>query len=102
MTKLITKQVRGLPSTGDYELDKVFERLRALINEQLNIKEREIQYNLKVTGTNWTTTRAVGIPYRVFDEAKNEIWRLKFNISGTLSTAAASITITVDRKAIPE
>ena len=96
MRKLITKQVRGLPSTGSYQLDKTLDRLRTLINEQLSIRERNIQYNLDVTGTNWATSEAVGIPYIVLDQAKNEVWRLKFNISGTLSTAAASITITID------
>jgi hypothetical protein len=48
------------------------------------------QYDLTVTATNWTTTRAVGIPYKTREGA----WRLRFNISGTLSiTGVPTITI---------
>jgi hypothetical protein len=46
------------------------------------------QYSLTVTGTNWTTTRAVGLPYQTQDG----LWRLKFNIWGTTSSPASSIT----------
>lgn len=38
----------------------------------------EIQYDLTVTGTNWTTTRAVGVPY----QTGNGIWRIKLNVGG--------------------
>jgi hypothetical protein len=36
------------------------------------------QFNITVTGTYWTTTRAIGIPYQLSDGT----WRLKFNIAG--------------------
>ena len=48
------------------------------------------EYDLSVTGTNWTTGFAVGIPYLT-----NKQWHMKFNISGSLSVAAASLTLTV-------
>lgn len=44
------------------------------------------QYNLTVTGTNWTTTRAKGVPYFTLDGT----WRLRFNINGTFAGAANS------------
>lgn len=45
------------------------------------------QYALTVTGDNsWSTTRAVGIPYFVYDTSGNKAWRLKFNISGTVTS----------------
>lgn len=53
------------------------------------------QYGLSVSGTNWTTTRAVGIPYIVVDELGNEIWRFKFNIRGITSAGAAELTLTI-------
>jgi hypothetical protein len=49
------------------------------------------QYDLTVTGTNWTTTRAVGLPYKDI----NGVWRLKFNISGTVSSATDELTLTI-------
>lgn len=55
-----------------------------------NIQDR--QYDLTVTGTNWTTARAVGVPYKTRDG----IWRLKFNINGALTTATlTSYTLTI-------
>lgn len=42
------------------------------------------QYTLTVTGTNWTTVRAVGVPYRTLDG----VWRLRFNITGTTSSSS--------------
>ena len=48
------------------------------------------QYDLTVTATNWTTSRAVGIPYQVDD-----IWRMRFNITGTLSASATALSLTV-------
>lgn len=47
------------------------------------------QYDLTVRGTNWTTVRAVGIPYQTIDGT----WRLRFNIEGTISSGAASLDI---------
>ena len=49
------------------------------------------QYTLTVTGTNWVTSRAVGIPYKTLDGA----WRLKFNINGYLSSGTSSFTGTI-------
>lgn len=48
------------------------------------------QYDCTVTSslTNWATTRAVCIPYRVMDSSGNwNIWRMKFNIRGTCDSA---------------
>jgi hypothetical protein len=44
-----------------------------------------------VTGTNWTTTRAVAIPYQTADGS----WKLWFQIYGGISVAVASITLTI-------
>jgi hypothetical protein len=49
------------------------------------------QTDLTVTGTNWTTTSAVGCYYKTADGTH----RLKFNIEGTLSVTAWSITLTI-------
>ena len=51
------------------------------------------QYDLTVTGTNWTSTSeaAIGIPY----QDSEGIWRLKANIRGTISTVASSLTLSV-------
>ncbi len=51
----------------------------------------EEQVDLTVTGTNWTTTRAVGTYYTTV----NGTHRLRFNIRGGISTAVSSITLTV-------
>jgi hypothetical protein len=56
----------------------------------INQNYTEKQYTLTVTGTDWTTSRAVGMPYKTIDGA----WRLTFNIYGTLS-AASSKALTV-------
>ena len=45
-------------------------------------EDLEEQYNLTVTGTGWTTVRAVGIPYRV-KQSGVDVWRLRFNIDGS-------------------
>jgi hypothetical protein len=47
--------------------------------------------SFNVTGTGWTTTRAVAIPYQTIDGA----WRLKFNIRGSLSVADTAVTLTI-------
>lgn len=49
------------------------------------------QYTLTVTGTNWTTTRAVGIPYKTLDGA----WRFVFNIAGAV-TSQSQNTLTIN------
>lgn len=49
------------------------------------------QTALTVTGTNWTTIRAVGMAY----SDVNGQWRFRFNIRGSLSVAALDITLTV-------
>lgn len=45
-----------------------------------------------VTGTNWSTVRAVFVPYQMADSA----WRVKFNVQGNFSvaTAASSLSVT--------
>ena len=52
---------------------------------------------LAVTGTNWTTTRGVFVPYLTKETSKgsDSAYRLIMNIRGTLSVAASSPTITV-------
>jgi len=96
MKKTVAKNVGTLPSTGKYLLDKTLERFRVLINNQLDIKDQDRQYNLKVTGTNATVNRAVGIIKTVQDERLDKIYWLMFNISITLSTGAAAFTGTID------
>lgn len=56
----------------------------------------DTQYDLTVTGTNWTTLRAVGIPYTVTPFGGGTVYRFKFNITGSFSpgTASASLAIT--------
>lgn len=49
------------------------------------------QYSLTVTGTNWTTVRAVGMPY----QASGGEWRFRFNIVGTMTGGPSSILLTV-------
>lgn len=43
------------------------------------------QVDLTVTGTNWTTTRAVGLAYKTL----NEVWRLRFNIVGARASGSS-------------
>jgi len=50
----------------------------------------EADGDFTITGTNWTTASAVAIPYQ--DSQGN--WRLKFNISGTISSATSDIDLT--------
>lgn len=47
--------------------------------------------DFNVTGTDWTTTRAVAVPYKTTDGS----WRMKFNIRGTLSGATNNILLTI-------
>lgn len=60
-----------------------------IINE--NITSPQKQYTMTVTGTNWTTDRAIGIPYRTMDGR----WRLRFNIAGTVSSGVTTLDISV-------
>lgn len=54
------------------------------------------QYALTVTGTNWTTTHATGMPYNEWDDASSSyLWRFKFNITGTLSAGATTLDLTI-------
>jgi hypothetical protein len=55
------------------------------------VAPRKGQYSLTVTGTNWTTVRAVGIYY----QDQDGIPRFKFNIIGTLSSTATAFTGTI-------
>lgn len=50
-----------------------------------------VNNSLTVTGTNWTTTRAVGQAYT----PNGADWWMRFSIRGTLSIAAASNTIAI-------
>ncbi len=49
---------------------------------------------LTVTGTNWTTGTATGHAYKTNDSTS--VWRFRFNIAGSISVAASSLTLTVD------
>lgn len=49
------------------------------------------QYDLTVTGTNWTTTRAVGVVYKM---ASGQ-YRMRFNIAGTVTGTVSSFTGTI-------
>jgi hypothetical protein len=48
-------------------------------------------YTLTVTGTNWTTEVATGIGYQTDDG----VYRLRFNISGSLSSGSATPNISI-------
>jgi hypothetical protein len=60
-------------------------------NEFGLVAPRKGQYSLTVTGTNWTTTRAIGIYYQ--DQDGNH--RLKFNVVGSISVGVTSFTGTI-------
>jgi hypothetical protein len=49
------------------------------------------QYDLTVTDTNWTTTRAKGVPYKTLDGT----WRLKFNITGSYSVGSSLTSLAI-------
>ena len=51
----------------------------------------EANSDFTVTGTNWTTTTAVAVPYKT----KNGQWRMTFNIEGSLSAGATLIDLTM-------
>jgi len=77
----------GYRVSGDVELDSKptwGETLSNNIIVALPSTFMGSQYNLTVTGTNWTTVRAVGVPYEVSGPAGG--WRLKFNIYGTVTS----------------
>lgn len=74
----------------NYMIDR--EQVSSLIYSTENLLT---QYNIVVSGTNWTTIRAIAVPYKVKDSSDNIIWRMKFNIAGTLSVAAASLTLSI-------
>lgn len=69
-----------LKAFGDQVLDHE-NRLDNYVGENLSAVR---QYNLTVTGTGFTSTRAVGIPYKTLDGT----WRLRFNIVGTRTSSA--------------
>ncbi len=48
--------------------------------------------DLTVAGTNWTSSRAVGIYYLTYDGAH----RLRINVHGTTSAATGSLSLTID------
>lgn len=53
------------------------------------------EYDLTTTGTNWTTITSLGMPYLSKNSSGNNMWRFRFNISGSVSSAVADLTITV-------
>lgn len=62
--------------------------LDAYVGENLSALR---QYTLTVTDTNWTTNRAVGVPYRTLDGT----WRLRFNIVGTYSIGTTLTSLAI-------
>jgi hypothetical protein len=52
--------------------------------------EESVQYDITVTSTNWTTLKAVGNPYKKYDDSGNLIWRLNLTIVGTFAGAASN------------
>lgn len=52
---------------------------------------QERQYDLTVTGTNYTSTRAIGIPY----QTEQGIWRIRFNIRGTVTPSVNSLSLSI-------
>ncbi len=58
--------------------------LKTLVTTTTSTPSADWQYDLTVTGTNWTTTRAVGVVYK----CASGQYRLRFNIRGTVSSAS--------------
>lgn len=54
------------------------------------IQYSEAGADFTITGTGWTTTSAVAVPYLT----ANGIWRLKFNIDGTTATDVIQVLLT--------
>ena len=53
----------------------------------------DYQYNLTVTGTNWTTTRAVGVVYKT----GGGVYRMRFDIKGSVSSGSrTTYTASID------
>jgi hypothetical protein len=77
---------QDLRQYGDTVLDSKT-KIATYVGENLSTLR---QYSLTVTGVNWTTSRAVGVPYQTLDGT----WRLRFNIVGT-DTATSSNTYTI-------
>lgn len=78
----------GIPITATMSINRA---INALSNQYAS-SATQTQYNLTVTGTNWTTVRAIGVPY----VTSNGIWRLRFNIQGSFFPAFATPTLTLD------
>lgn len=62
-----------------------------MVATDVEIPTQAKQYDLTVTGTNYTTVRAVGTPYQTTDGA----WRMAFNIYGTTAITTASLTMSI-------
>lgn len=58
---------------------------------QENLTSIQKKYTITVTGANWTTTHAYGIPYRTIDG----VWMLRFNIHGTTSNTDTNYALAV-------
>ena len=76
----------GVPITATMSINRA---INALSNQYAS-SATQTQYSLSVSGTNWTTVRAVGIPYVTTDGT----WRLRFNIVGSTTTQTSN-TLTV-------
>jgi hypothetical protein len=66
-------------SDGSSDLTRVF-----VYSDTLDREYSEADGDFVVTGTNWTTTRAVAIPY----QNTGGSWRMKFNITGSVNSAS--------------
>jgi len=53
--------------------------------------------NILVTGSNWTTTRGVFVPYNTLETSLtgDSAFRLRFDIRGTISVTASTLTLTI-------
>lgn len=62
----------------------------------LDIHYPEKQYDLTVTATGWTISRAIGVPYVVWDNTSQTIkWRMKINFDGSHSGVSGTTTFAV-------
>ncbi|GAG81613.1 unnamed protein product, partial [marine sediment metagenome] len=52
-------------------------------------------YDLATSGTNWTSVLSTGRPYMSKNSSGENQWRIKFMVTGTVSVAAASLSLTV-------
>ena len=94
--KNLPRIITALPTTDNEAVDHVLERLREKINRAVCRGIYRRQYHLDVSGTNVAVNRAEGFVDETLDRAGERHYWLTFNISITLSAAAASLTATID------